>query len=318
MAILGGFPVVDSVHEIVDPFIDTRTFTFRSLDGQVILPCTGDELIARWGIQGLDVPPRENVQEAIYGQEGADLVDIKIGPREYFIPLFLGSNSSHLDYLNKRGDLRSLFNHRKVDYKAAGGTFDLVANSIKGERALRSTYVDGMNGDWEQDSSGIYWESFGLNLLAVRPHWYGGRWTTPVIRRPESGAAWFGHFPGRLSSSRTLTAPILVTVLGDIDSYARIDLVGPADDVLITSDSGLYVSIPDGLADGETAVINTNPRPSEMTASFDGVEDWGRIDPETRWAPLPTGDQSIVISIGGLGANSSAVVSGPSEFESPW
>lgn len=317
MPILAAYPVVDEPAQIEDPFADSRTFAFRSLDGQTLLPCTGDEFIARWGITGLDVPDRELVEESIPGQDGTDLVDIKVGSRSYFLPLFLGSNSSHLQFLQNVARLRGLFNHRRVDYRTAGGTFDLVATSVLGERTLRSAYASGMNGDWAQDSMGSYWRGLGLNFLAARPNWAGESWSTPEIRRP-SGARFLGVFPPRLSSSRALGADLVVPVPGDADSWAVVEATGPADYVNVLG-PGLEVAVPDGLAAGEQLFIDTNP--ASRRVLFDGVGGdvaWGRISPSTIWSPLEPGDVVLNIDMGEATDQSLAVVSGVSQWETPW
>lgn len=314
----GAYPVVRSP-EFIDPFADSlfadsRYLSFRSLDGQTILPCTGDEFIATWGMQGMDVPKREPIVEQIPGSDGAELVDVNIGSREVFLPMFLGSNSGHRQYLADRAALRALFNYRRVDYRREGGTFDLVGTSVLGDRSLRCFYQSGMDGDWEQDSSGSYFEGLGLKLLAVRPYWSSGRWSTPVIRRP-SGARWFGRFPGRLASSRALGQDILVTVPGDADSWPVMDLSGPASSVEIAA-AGFEVSIPGGLAEGEPARVVT--RPGSRTVLFGGVKDWSRVGPTTRWRPLSPGDQMINIDVAGAGTSTFAQVSGDTLFETPW
>ena len=321
MAILGGYPVLDSPSQLPSlgdaDFADSRTLAFRSLDGTSILPFTGDEFIAQWGIQGLDMPPREIVEEEFPGEDGSDLVDIKILPRQFTIPIFCGSNSGHLPYLRNRERMRSFFDHRRVDYRREGGTFDLVASSASGERSLRAVYVEGMDGTWDQATTGSYFESFGLIGRSVRTYWYGERWATPKVTRP-AGFSWFGRFPPVLSSSRTLGADIHVQVGGQAPSWPRIDMMGPAPSVEVVG-PGLYVLIPDGLEAGEVAVIDTDPRyRATRGALFNGLLDWQRIAPQRQFAPMVAGDNVFNLNLGAAGVDAYAYVSGWSRYDTPW
>lgn len=264
------------------------------------------------GIEGLDLPPREVLTKRSPGMDGERLVEVRTLSREVFLPLFVASDSSHLAYLERRDGLRRLFNYRSVDYRAAGGTFDLVAESARGARSLRCVFVEGMSGVKAPDEGG-WWAKLGLTLRAVNPYWEGDRWQTPIIRQ-ESGVSWFGAFPGRLASSYTF-GTFTVPVPGDAESPVTVDLVGPATSVTITG-PGLLVSIPGGLASGETARIVTDPR--GRTALFGGVVDWARVGPVSTWAPLPPGDRTLSIVVAGVGATTQAQVSGPTRYDAPW
>jgi hypothetical protein len=312
-----GIPVIDrSEPDLTADFVESRTFAFRTIDGSQVLKFTGDEMIMRWGITGLDVPDRELVEEEIPGQDGTDLVDVKVGSRPYFLPIFCGSDSGHLQFLRNRAYLRSLFNHRHVDYRRNAGTFDLVASSVLGERTLRSAFVSATSGEYAADSMGSYWQSFGINALAVNPYWRGERWTTPIVQRASTGA-FFGTFPPQLSSSRALGADIEVTVGGEVESWPRIDLVGPATSVEING-PGLYLSIPGGLGAGEVAVVETNPRDRFDGTVFNGDPDWARIAPGTRFAPINPGTATFNVAVAGVSGTSSATISGDSLWETPW
>lgn len=318
MPILAGtFPIADVGYlNTGDPaFDESRSLSFRSLDGRDILPFTGDEFVARWGIQGLDLPARTFVEETSQGRDGTQVPEIKVGSRTWAIPIFLGSNSGHLPHLKDRARMRAFFNYRGIDYTALGGTFDVVADSVIGQRTLRSFYTDGWNGQWDQDSSGTHWETFGLQGLSPWPYWNGGRWTSEVIRRPGVSDAWFGAFPPRLAPNNLLNATAYVNIEGDGDSYVQTDAVGPSTGIHI--ECGDYVlDVPDGLADGETMTVDADPLSRRIL--FDGVQDWSRLSPLTSLAPLPTGTRAFELTVDDPGSATQIQMSGVKWYDTPW
>ena len=318
MPYLGGIPVLDETEPgqpILTGYEDSRTLAFRSVDGADLISFTGDEYIARWGMTGLEVPPRELVEDETQGEDGSQLDEIKTLGRTWSIPLRVGSNSSHRDFLLKRGAVRQLLNYRGVDYKAHGGTFDLVANSVLGERALRAAYASGWEGDRQQATSGPYFETVPLVGRSVRPYWTSARWSTPPIVRP-TGIPFFGSWPpAGLSPSRTLGADIPVTVDGDASPWVKIEAGGYAP-YLEISGPGLYVLIPDGLAAGETLRFDTYP--ASRFPLFNGQLDWNRVATPRSYAPVPPGDNIFNLDLGAAGATAWAAVSGPTLWETPW
>ena len=313
MPILAAFPVVTPEEPVDLTMVDTRTLAFRALDGTYPFPATGREFFFMPEIEGLDLPLIQVATRTIPGMDGELLSEVSVGTREIFLPLFIASDSTHLQYLDRRDALANLFNYRRVDYRAEGGTFDLVASSARGERTLRCLRTEGMT-TVKRPREGAYWAKLGINALAVQPYWRGTDWQTPAIR-PPTGAAWFGTFPPELSSSRALGTDVPVQVGGDVDSWPTVDLVGPADSVLIEG-PGLLISIPDGLGAGEPAHIVTDPR--GRVALFDNVSQWQRIAPQRLFAPLAPGRQLITIDLAGATSSSVARVSGPTLYERPW
>jgi hypothetical protein len=310
--ILAGIPVVVQPPQ-VDLLEESRSLRFARLDGSNPLPATGREFFFQPGIEGLDLPPRVIVTKQSPGMDGERLREIRTGRREVFLPLFIASDSSHAQYLDRRDALRGLFDYRGVDYKTADGTFDLVAESTRGTRTLRCVYVEGMSAaKWPNESTN--WARLGITVWALNPYWQGARWQTPVIRQ-STNAAWFGAFPGKLASTYALGTGIPITIPGDAPSPVTVDLVGPATSVTISA-PGLLVSVPAGLASGEVAQIVTDPR--ARAARFAGTLNWSRVGPTSKWAPLEPGPQTIDIVVAGVGTGTQAVVSGPTNWDSPW
>lgn len=319
MPILAGFPVVREVRDVVNPRLDSRRLAFRTLNGTETLPFTGNEFIALWGAQGLDVPDPNIEEGTAPGVDGSFIDDVTIGSRDVVLPIYFGSKSGHIAHLAQRAYLRSFFNFRGVDLARHDGTFDLVATSATGERSLRCMYRSGLSGEWVADSSGSYWQTTALQLLAVRTYWYGPRWQTPTIRGRQTGSRWLGIFPPRLSSLQAFGINVPVVVPGDVESWARVDITGPCSSILIEA-AGLHISMPDGLASGEHATIDTDPRARRIgeAVMFSGEEDWARVAPDDTWDALQPGLQPISLVIEGGTEATTAVVSGATRWETPW
>lgn len=313
-----GVPVIQRPENIVSPLLDSRRLAFRRLDGTPLLEFTGNEFFALWGAENIDVPDRVAIEGTMPEVDGSFVDEVRIDSRKLTLPIFFGTKSGHAAHIEDRSYLRSLFQHRTVNLAEHDGSFDVVATSVTGERTLRCLYLSGLSQGWMPDTQGSWWMKVPLTLLAPRVYWYGPRWETPTIRKP-SGAPWFGPFPGELSSSRAFGTNIPVTVSGDVESWARVDAVGPCDSLLVDA-ADLHVSIPDGLSAGETVRIDTDPRVRRNghTVTFDGFEDWSRVEPDDSWAPLQPGLQMVDLVLPGATEQTSAVVSGDTRWESPW
>ena len=296
---------------------DSRSLAFRTLDGAYPFPGTGNEFVFMPDIEGLDIPPRELIRKQLPGLDGTQLREIRTLEREVFLPIWLASWSSHVQYLDRRDALADLFEYRYLDYQAEAGTLDLEAISTRGVRRLRCVYQSGMSSGSKHPDGGAYWAKLGLTLLAVQPYWVADDWSTPVIQLAGGGTEPnpFLTFPLEFTSSTVFGNNVPIEVGGDVPSWVTVEVVGPAASVLIQGE-GLTVSIPEGLGDDEEAVIITDPR--KRTALFTGVKNWARIGAITTWKPLAPGTRSLDIVMTGGGVDSRVVVHGPTLYQRPW
>jgi len=318
MAIVGAYPIMLAPTQVVDS--ETRTLGFRNLDGTSFFDCTGREFAGMDGMTGLDLPPVEAVEDRVPGQHGDRLLSMRYASRDITFPLWVRSDSSHRDFLRKRSELQELFDFDDVDYAYEGGTFDLVANSIDGnrERTLRVRYVGGMEGNLTHTAERARWAMLPLKFRCVRPFWSGADWATPEIRQLVSGVSFFRRFPGQLSNDRALGADITVTVPGTARSWPQINVTGPSTGVQITGPN-LYVSIPGGLTEGEVLVLETDPELRAEGTTFDGDPDWARISPNCVFGSgLRPGNNTFNIDVGTAGPTTVAYVAGVSRWKAPW
>jgi hypothetical protein len=318
--ILASSPVVN--RPVDTRFNDSRRLEFRSLSGDV-LQWVGPSWVALEGLEGLHMPPREVVRDQMPGVTGSLLREVRELERVVSLPVFIESDAGHADHLAQLARLQAFFDGAGVDYAAEGGTFDLVAVSSKGERALRCVYLEGMEGSEGGIGSGASWASFGLRLLAVDPYWHGTAWSTGTLRIPSavgwmsaSNGSYTTTWPGRLTASLAISNSMSVKVGGDAPSCPTIEVVGPADGFRATTTRGLNVSLVGGLAAGETMLVTTDPRQRDVT--FNGVRDWSRVAPGDLWEPLLPGTASVSLTMAGATDVSSARLFGESLHKRAW
>lgn len=303
---------------------EARYLDFRSLDGSTVLEWDGDEFIMQSGVTGLNVPPREVITDRVPGMEGERLREIRTTSRTVILPFFVASadlsTATHLEQLAR---VRAFCNYRRNDYVTDEGTFDLVARGGRGgERTLRCTYVDGMEGEWGVEiGNGSYYSTFDTKLLAVDPYWHGQEWSTPEVALPASlpfvseSPLFSGLGRVAISPSVALGTDMLVTVDGDVPSPVVVDGVGPWASMHITSPQGLDVTIgPVGA--GHTLLLDTGRR---KRCLLDGATDWSLLVSDSpQWDPLPAGAASISIEVTGATTATRARVHGPTLWETAW
>lgn len=306
-----------SVHE-------TRSLDFRSIDGATTLDWDGDEFILQPGVTGLNVPPREVITDRVPGMEGERLREIRTTSRTVILPFFVASadlsTTTHLEQLAR---VRAFCNYRTNDYATDEGTFDLVAHGgVGGERTLRCTYVDGMEGEWGVElGNGAYYSTFDTKLLAVDPYWHGEEWSTPPVALPASmpfvseSPLFSGLGRVAVSPSVALGADMPVKVSGDVPSPALLEGTGPWSTLHITSPQGLDVMI-GAVGSGQTLLLDTG---RIKRCLLNGATDWSRITSDSpQWRPLPPGNASISIEVTGATAATRARVYGSALWETAW
>jgi hypothetical protein len=316
-------PILITVPPTVGPVnpptpVDDRELDFRSLDGGSIIRWTGGEYVIQSGIQGLDIPPRDLVTEEVPGLDGSRLRQIKTQARTVVLPFFVISEDGQpVSHRTQLAALRRYLDYRLIDYAGAEGTFDLVAKATGGERLLRCTYVDGMDGlAGVASGDGMYWSSFDTKLLAVQPYWRGLEWSTPVIGTGlgEVFVSDTELWPRSISSSIALGADMSINVGGDIPSPPSITITGPVSSAHITSPQGLDVSI-GAIGAGHVLQVDTG---RDRNVTLDGVPAWDLIGDSPRWRPLPPGVAIISITVPGATVDTSARVYGTSLWETAW
>lgn len=281
------------------PYLDTRQLSLRTLDG------TDEQLFADvdWmilpGIMGLDLPPRDVIVETSPGLDGGWLREIRIKPREVFLPMLIASDVSHTDFLDRLDRLRGFFDYQAVaDLTAEDGTLFLVADSVRGERHLRVVYLDGLEGE----ESGVPLrpsKPVGVRLLAVDPYWRSTDETVLEFSdqpgEPFLSTSDADPWPRALSPSVSLgtVTGLPLFVPGKVPVWPTVEVDGPA--------SSTVLSWPDAhveigpVAPGEHLVMVTDPR--RRSVRVDGEPAWSRVGPAPKFARLPPGETPLGVTV---------------------
>jgi hypothetical protein len=208
-----------------------------------------------YGVQegplGLGVPPRDLIQRDRPDGHGADLVGVRVGPRDITIPLDVYA-LDRPTFLRRRRRLQQICGRStqlrpvRVIYEEDDGATEWV----------EGVYAGGLEGDGKDDGRS---ELFGVTLRAGSPYWRLPALTeswglTPPVRRN-----WFPLL-GRSPQSSVVGGRRLVDIAGDVEIRPPWVVQGPGTRLLIVNHTaGWRVDISHPIpADGPASVITVN------------------------------------------------------------
>lgn len=250
----------------VEPPYDTRSLWLESWDGTRTIPVPLDDyphpVVGQRGFLGLGVNPNELVEHATPGSAGTQVAGVTFPARPVALPLALLADTQ-AELWRIMQDLRDLTDpHTGM---TMDGNFRLVVSSVSGTRQLPLAYRSGLEGeDTEYDGT----DHVVLDCVAVQPYAEDREESAMTFRlatgsKPFLAAAGTTHPWG----TRTLSPS---TVLGgtgtsvDLHSavpvWPTLEITGPVTSVTLTSNTGLSLSVPGGVAAGSTLRIVTSPR----------------------------------------------------------
>jgi hypothetical protein len=212
------------------------------------------------GASGLDMPPFELHTDDSPNLDGSIYRGSRAAARQILLPLFVyGVDRQGLISFKRR--LANALNPKN------GYCVLKFVEQDGAVRTLQCYYVSGMEGNESVDASGFSWVSYGIQLTAVDPWFYGdteevANWSfgTPL---PFLGSPFF---PVRLSSGTPASGQLIVTNPGDIEAWPVWTITGPLKSFTFTGPDGSSSwGIPaqpggvDCLANGRTLTVDTRP-----------------------------------------------------------
>lgn len=214
------------------------------------------------GATGLEMPPVDVIRSSVPGVPGSVLDEVRVEERPVFIPIDAASpDASLVTHEAMMETLREL-----VDPLL--GEFLIVC----GSRYLRVVYTDGMQGSFGANEYGLYWRKFGLKALACQPFSLASEIHPVEFRIDVSGKTFLSSAGGstfpwgslQLTSSAVISNDMKVEVGSQVPVYPTVELVGPMDSFTgsVEGPGGTvwYVSVPQGVPNGSTLRLVTNPR----------------------------------------------------------
>jgi hypothetical protein len=256
------------------------------------------------GTTGLEVTPKDVASETTPGVPGSFATSVQTLPRQPILPLLV----STADQAEQRVAVQQLRDLTSPQDVTPDGSFRLVCTSSSGTRQVGLVYRSGLEGSGTE----LPWSvRYVLDTFAPQPYAEDRDVQVKDFRlavpdAPFLAAAGTDHPWGtrKLSTSSIAGADTPVQMLSSVPVYPVIEITGPATSVTITGSNGLLIDVPDGVPDGSTLRIVTNPRgdgmpPYRKTIRLDGAPAAGMVARGSRFVPFSHGVTSVDVSAPG-------------------
>lgn len=265
----------------------------ESWDGSQRLELSSGPVRWRSGAVGLGAPPVDIYTAAAPSVPGSVVTDVTTMTRQVLLPLTVGADSWAETWaaIQRLRDITDPTNGVGPD-----GSFRLVARSANGTRQLGLAYRGGLEGDGQPSQVR---QNLVLDLIAPQPFAEDREEQTRPYVLEQDTAPFLGGVWGEiyLVSSAVAGESTPVNMASAVPVYPTIEITGPADSVLITADSGLRISVPDGVEAGSTLRIVTDPR--RKSIRLDGEPAAGRLSLDSRLVPFGLGTTLVDVSAPG-------------------
>jgi hypothetical protein len=235
----------------------------------------GGVLLDRRGVEGLHNPPITKYSSASRAIPGKRSRGWRTEARPVFWPVYLYGDSSR-EWLDRNAEFWDSI-HPEIP-----GTWSVTA--FENTRTLELTGVFDSSHIFDLDPMQRGWVQYAVALEAEQPYWAG----TKIERGPWAAPESAGFFPGppfHLSSGSAF-ADAEVPNPGNVTAYGQWILDGPLTANTVELGVGsAYLTVPFAIPDGETLVIDTDPRrPSALLGDTPALDDQGLSLPFDREA----------------------------------
>ena len=308
-----GLPPLPIRQGYVDPrriWLEADGMEWRpSIEG-IILP----------GATGMGLPPVEVISEPVPGVAGSTLVEVRVGEREVYLPIYLATEGTPEDFI----DAKTEFEDMLWPLGRAAPTLRIVAQDHTGIRELPVTYVEGLTGDEGRTAAGARWATVGLRFRAVNPYWQA-RQDTPFeagVAGPKDpflgahGAPNTAPWPRRLAGSTVLGMGMVVNVRSAVPVYPTAELTGPMNSFEASADTGWHIRVPDPIPAGQTLRIVSEPR--RKSVRLGGLPAAGRIDLGGALKPFQPGENILDVLAPGGDENTLVRLTWREQYRSAW
>lgn len=284
----------------------TPEFVFAG--GGDVLPAQMSEgLIVLPGVEGLDTPPVTLTQDEPAMWDGSLHRHVRYRPRQVFLPMQLVA----ADTATMRAAIRRL---AVITDPKRGPTTVTVAHHDGATRSVDG-YLASPFGAALDAREGVRWRKFGLAFTCPDPYFAGN--TETITFRFDGGIDPFlgpVFLPLHLSNSQVL-GDVTIHNAADAESWPVWTLTGPTDAVEISS-NGLSWTLPDGIADGETVIVDCRRGVQTVTDATGAA--WDRLGPLSNLWALPPGDNEVGLTMTGAEAGATVTVAWQQRWLTAW
>jgi hypothetical protein len=248
------------------------------------------------GASGLDMPTFELHTDASPNLDGTMFRGARAAGREILLPVYVYG----IDRKTLRDFKRKLANalNPKLGYCVL--TF-VESNGIP--RRIQCYYAGGMEGNESVDTSGFRWVSYGIQLSATDPWFYGD---TQVAASWSFGASqpFLGNpfLPIKLGTGTQSNGTLTVSNPGDIEVWPIWTITGPVKSFNFTGPDGTSWGIPaqpggvDAIRNGRTLTVDC--RPGYKTLMDDqGTNYFSLMSPSPSLWSVPPGTSTAQASL---------------------
>ncbi|MEU3436728.1 phage tail family protein [Streptomyces sp. NPDC006863] len=261
--------VADRTASVVYPVPERWQRTYVSIRGQngegEEIPLTAlrggswPALMLQPGATGLDLPPYSVHMDESPNLDGAMVRGARASARQVLLPIFVyGIDRKTLRQFKAKlaGALNPRLGYSVLTFIEQGGE----------PRRLKCYYVGGMEGSEAADSSGFSWVSYGIQLTAADPYFYGdiavaASWSFGTDQ-PFLGSPFL---PLTLAKGTASNGTLTIENPGDIEAWPIWEITGPLKRFKFTGPDGASFGIPtqpgsiDALPAGRTLTVDCRP-----------------------------------------------------------
>jgi hypothetical protein len=308
------------------PLLDARVMWLESLDGSVVIPIAGERhdgpVQLEVGASGLEEAPTSVTVDSVPGLAGGVVTYSQTLLREPLLPLHIMTRDQAAQWAQVQA-LRDLVTPDPARL-TPDGSFRLVCSSPSGVRQIGLAYQSGLEGSGTE----LPWSvKYVLDCVAPNPF---AEDRTEQSREYQLGSVDLGFFAWDEDDDEAPVFEDLTlgwdVILGDdmpleitsaVPPYVTVEIDGPTGEgTLIEADSGLYLPLPDGVPEGKTLRIVTDPR--RKSIRLDGEPAAGLLAFGARLRPLAFGQNKLSVTAPGADENTRLRLSYRSSYRSLW
>lgn len=265
---------------------------------------TPTELYVQPGVSERFAPPVVVHDEEVPGFPGSRLREVRHGPREFPLPIFIEADNPSL--------LRQKVRHLIREMDPTFGEGKLIFQTPVGDlREIRCRCISGLGLGEDTGEAYATWQKAVPMFKAFDPYFYDASDTVATFTTGEQ-ATFFPFFPLRLSAAEVFVDAHIQNN-GDIETWPVWTITGPGSDLrLLDLNRGIETELtsPVGtvtLTEGEQITIDTRPGFKTVTLS-DGTNLWPYLSPNSALFPLRPGNNAIRVEMGLANQNSKVTV----------